>query len=61
MILNKLYLKVDYFRHGAQEVDPSDEATTSKKPVVYGHGYRLGTGNEPTEIIPGPPKPKQKV
>ena len=36
--------------------------SSSRKPVVYGAGYRLGTGQEPTERIPGPiEKPKQKV
>lgn len=40
----------------------SEEATTSKKgPVVYGTGYRLGTGNEPQEVVQGPPKPKAPV
>jgi hypothetical protein len=49
-------------RHGAQEVDPNEDNSNSKRtPVVYGTGYRLGTGKEPTEVIPGPPRPKQKV
>lgn len=47
--------------HGAQEVDPNEDNSNSKRtPVVYGTGYRLGTGKEPTEVIPGPPRPKQK-
>jgi len=57
-IITDLFAKAK--EHGAQEVDPSEEPSTSKKPVVYGHGYRLGTGNEPSEVIPGPPRPKQK-
>ena len=43
--------------HGAEEVK-DEQPTTSKGPVVYGTGYRLGTGNEPTEVIQGPPRPK---
>ncbi len=50
------------FRHGATEVKGEDEASgSSRKPVVYGTGYRLGTGNEPQEVVQGPPRPKQPV
>lgn len=47
--------------HGAQEVDASESAAgTSKKSGTYqGTGYRLGTGGEPSEVIPGAPKPKE--
>ena len=46
-------------RHGAQEVDSSNEAHGSRQgPKVYGTGYRLGTGEEPSEVIHGPPRPK---
>jgi hypothetical protein len=48
------------FSHGAQEVTP-EEATTKKGPVVHNVGYRLGTGNEPTEVIRGPEQPKPPV
>ncbi len=47
-------------RHGAQEVDMT-EATSRKKAPSIGTGYRLGTGNEPSEVIPGGPKVKQAV
>lgn len=46
--------------HGAQEVESSDSAGTSKKtPKSHGPGYRLGSGNEPSEVIPGAPKPRE--
>jgi hypothetical protein len=50
-------------RHGATEVDPNEGSGPggSRKPVVYGTGYRLGTGNEPTEVIQGPSRPKPPV
>lgn len=46
--------------HGATEVNESEAAKTSKK-SSYQHstGYRLGSGNEPSEVIPGAPKPKE--
>lgn len=28
-------------------------------PTMYGTGYRLGTGDEPSEVVSGPPRPKQ--
>lgn len=56
-IIKNLFEKAK--EHGATEVqDQSEAAGSSKKPVVYGTGYRLGTGNEPTEIIKGPERPK---
>ena len=46
--------------NGAEEVSSGEAAaSTSRGPVVYGTGYRLGTGNEPTEVVQGPAKPKQ--
>lgn len=48
--------------HGAQEVDMSDEAAgaaTSKKTAPVGTGYRLGTGTEPSQVIPGGAKGRE--
>lgn len=58
-IIKDLFQKAK--EHGAQEVDPSEGAAgTSKKSSGYhGTGYRLGSGNEPSEVIPGAPKPKE--
>lgn len=43
-------------------MNESEGASTSKK-SSYQHstGYRLGSGNEPSEVIPGAPKPKETV
>lgn len=57
-IIKNLFEKAK--EHGAQVVD-SNEQTSKKGPVVYGTGYRLGTGNEPQEIIRGPEPPKPPV
>jgi UBX domain-containing protein 1 len=58
-IIKDLFQKAK--EHGAEEVQSENiEASGSsrKAPVVYGNGYRLGTGNEPTEVIPGASRPK---
>ncbi|CAF0710617.1 unnamed protein product [Brachionus calyciflorus] len=54
-IIKNLFQKAK--EHGAQVVD-SGEKSSNKGPVVYGTGYRLGTGNEPQEVIKGPEPPK---
>ena len=54
------YLKL--LSHGAEEVSSNEGgASSSRGPVVYGTGYRLGTGDEPSEVIQGPSKPKPPV
>lgn len=53
--------RLNFYRHGAQEVDTSEQTSSKKTPVVYGTGYRLGTGEEPSEVIQGPPRPKAPV
>jgi len=60
---NKIELRYTFLsnRSGAQVVDSSSTSTASNKPAVSGTGYRLGTGNEPTEVIRGPPAPKPPV
>lgn len=54
-IIKDLFQKAK--EHGAQVVDSSDQ-NAKKGPVVYGTGYRLGTGSEPQEIVRGPEPPK---
>jgi len=57
-IIKDLFQKAK--EHGAQEVDQSEAEGTSKKSTTnHGTGYRLGTGGEPSEVIPGAPVPKK--
>lgn len=59
-IIKDLFQKAK--EHGAQEVDMSEEAGGSRKgagAAPVGTGYRLGTGNEPSEVIPGGSKGKE--
>lgn len=52
-------MKINNPRHGAREVDENDQAAASNKgPVIYGTGYRLGSGDEPSEVVRGPARPK---
>lgn len=53
--------------HGAQEVSGGDDSAgaraSDQKPSTssgrqFGTGYRLGTGEEPSEVIKGPDRPK---
>ncbi len=65
VIFKIIYLLFFSKRHGATEVRADEggasSGATGRNPSVYGTGYRLGTGNEPQEVVQGPPRPKQPV
>ncbi|XP_043210067.1 NSFL1 cofactor p47-like isoform X2 [Amphibalanus amphitrite] len=49
--------------HGAEEVDPSEEAPQPRRRVFGGTGYRLGQTGSDSEVVPGapdnrPPQPR---
>ena len=54
---------VAFGSHGAEEVDPSEDAPQPRRRAFVGAGYRLGqTGND-SEMVPGapdnrPPQPR---
>lgn len=56
-IIKDLFKKAK--EHGAKEVENNQETgTQSNSPIFYGTGYRLGTGEEPSEVVRGPELPK---